>query len=82
MPQDVQQAIANWAQWIDYWAVDWDNKGDAFHNQWQSYRTRQDKNLDLTTQHQYEKAGRYTIVVKVIDILGNDTTKAMELEVP
>jgi hypothetical protein len=25
--------------------VDWDNKGDTFHNQWQTYRTR--KNRDL-----------------------------------
>jgi len=28
------------SQWIDYWAVDWDNRGDAFHNEWQTYRTR------------------------------------------
>ena len=44
-PQDVQTAITHWEQWIDYWAVDWDNKGDTFHNQWQTYRTRKDKSL-------------------------------------
>jgi hypothetical protein len=45
-----------------------------FENEWQSFRTRQDRDLELTTaKHTYEKAGRYTIAVKVIDIFGNDT---------
>jgi len=25
---------------IDYWAIDWDYKGDTFHNQWQSFRVK------------------------------------------
>jgi site-specific DNA-methyltransferase (adenine-specific)/adenine-specific DNA-methyltransferase len=45
-----------------------------FENQWQSFRTRQDRDLDLkTATHFYPKAGRYTVAVKVIDIFGNDT---------
>jgi adenine-specific DNA-methyltransferase len=45
-----------------------------FENEWQSFRTRQDRDLELTTaQHTYPKPGRYTIAVKVIDIFGNDT---------
>lgn len=45
-----------------------------FENEWQSFRTRQDRDLDLTSaSHAYPKAGRYTIAVKVIDIFGNDT---------
>ncbi len=45
-----------------------------FENQWQSFRTRRDRNLELTSApHTYEKPGRYTIAVKVIDIFGNDT---------
>ena len=82
VPHDVQQAITNWSQWIDYWAVDWDNKGDAFHNEWQSYRTRKIKDLEASAQHHYEHGGRYMVVVKVIDILGNDTTKALQIDVP
>jgi DNA modification methylase len=81
VPADVQHAITQWSQWIDYWAVDWDNKGDTFHNAWQSYRTRQDRNIALTTTHHYETSGTYRIVVKVIDILGNDTTKALQIAV-
>ncbi len=37
VPADVQKAVTHWSQWIDYWAVDWDNKDDTFHNQWQAY---------------------------------------------
>lgn len=45
-----------------------------FENEWQSFRTRQSRNLELTTaSHIYTKPGRYTIAVKVIDIFGNDT---------
>jgi adenine-specific DNA-methyltransferase len=81
VPAEVQKAITHWSQWIDYWAVDWDNKGDTFHNVWQTYRTHQDKTLKLKASHVYEAAGEYVIMVKVIDILGNDTTKALKITV-
>lgn len=45
-----------------------------FENEWQSFRTRKNRNLELTSaQHTYPQPGRYTIAVKVIDIFGNDT---------
>ncbi len=45
-----------------------------FENEWQSFRTRQDRELELSSAtHTYPKAGRYIIAVKVIDIFGNDT---------
>ncbi len=45
-----------------------------FENDWQSFRTRQDRDLELTSAaHAYPKPGRYTVAVKVIDIFGNDT---------
>jgi hypothetical protein len=51
-----------------------------FENQWQSFRTRQDRDLDLTSaRHTYPKPGRYTIAVKVIDIFGNDTMTLLPL---
>jgi len=81
VPADVQKAITHWSQWIDYWAVDWDNKDDTFHNEWQTYRTRKSKDLSLTTTHEYTEPGDYTVVVKVIDILGNDTTKTLSVKV-
>lgn len=45
-----------------------------FENEWQSFRTRRDRDLELlSATHTYTKPGRYTIAVKVIDIFGNDT---------
>ena len=77
VPDDVRRAVTHWEQWIDYWAVDWDNKGDAFHNMWQSYRTRKDKSLQKRITHRYEEPGEYKVFVKLIDIMGNDTTKTV-----
>jgi adenine-specific DNA-methyltransferase len=81
VPEDVRRTVKHWSQWVDYWAVDWDNKGDTFHNQWQTYRTRKEPKLDLETKHTYDAPGEYTVVVKVIDILGNDTTKTVKVKV-
>ena len=45
-----------------------------FENEWQSFRTRQNRDLELkTSAHTYTKPGRYIVAIKVIDIFGNDT---------
>ncbi len=81
IPEEARKAIKHWSQLIDYWAVDWDFKSDTFHNQWQTYRTRKEPKINLETKHSYPEPGKYTIVVKVIDILGNDTTKTLDVKV-
>jgi len=81
VPPEVQRGITHWSQWIDYWSVDWNYRGDTFHNEWQSYRTKSQKELALSAEWEYEEAGAYQVLVKVIDILGNDTTKAVQVEV-
>jgi site-specific DNA-methyltransferase (adenine-specific)/adenine-specific DNA-methyltransferase len=53
-----------------------------FENEWQSFRTRQSRDLELTSvPFTYPKPGRYTIAVKVIDIFGNDTMTLMPVTV-
>jgi len=47
IPEEVRKAIKHWSQMVDYWAADWDYKGDTLHNQWQSYRTRKDPRIEL-----------------------------------
>jgi hypothetical protein len=81
VPDDIRKAVTHWEQWIDYWAVDWNNREDTFHNEWQDYRSRKKRDLQKTISHTYEKPGNYIIMVKVIDILGNDTTKSLKVEV-
>jgi hypothetical protein len=90
VPDDLRAQVKKWSDWIDYWAVDWDfasagsaqAKEDTFHNQWQSYRTR--RHLSLVTEsdpYTYQNPGNYKVLVKVVDIFGNDTTKLIEVEV-
>lgn len=56
--------------------------GYIFENEWQSFRTRRDRALELTSAlHVYDTPGRKVIAVKVIDIFGNDTTKVFGVEV-
>lgn len=81
VPEEVQGKITHWSQWIDYWAIDWNYRDDTFHNEWQSYRTKQNPKIELVATYAYDKKGEYTVLVKVIDILGNDTTKAIEITV-
>ncbi len=61
--------------------MDWDYKQDTFHNQWQAYRTRKGPKIELEAKYRYAEPGKYAVVVKVIDILGNDTTKTVEMTV-
>ena len=53
-----------------------------FENEWQSFRTRKSRDLELTSApHTYTNAGRYTVAVKVIDIFGNDTMTLVPVSV-
>jgi DNA modification methylase len=89
IPQEVRDKINKWSDYIDYWSVDWDWNEDTpsaslragFHNMWQSYRTRKERKLELTSDaHKYENSGDHKIMVKVIDIFGNDTTHVIEVK--
>ena len=78
----MRERIESWSDLIDYWSVDFDFTDDTFHNQWQAYRTREEPKLARESdRHEYEEPGRHTIVVKIIDIFGNDTTKLAEVAV-
>jgi len=53
-----------------------------FENEWQSFRTKKDRELELTSaSHTYEKKGRYIIAVKVVDIFGNDTMTLVPINI-
>ena len=55
--------------------------GYIFENEWQSFRTKKDKKLELVTSEREVASGKYKIAVKVVDIFGNDTTKVIEVKV-
>ena len=82
IPHEVRNKVTEWSDYIDYWAVDWDFRNDTFMQGWVAYRTRKDRTLPLISDsHAYETPGKYRALVKVIDIFGNDTSQALDIEV-
>lgn len=55
--------------------------GYIFENEWQSFRTKKDKKLELTSSEKEMTSGKHKIAIKVVDIFGNDTTKVIEVKV-
>ena len=82
IPDDVRSKVKKWSDYIDYWAVDWDFRNDTFMQGWVAYRTRKQRTLTLVSDpHTYRGPGKYRVLVKVIDIFGNDTSQAYDVEV-
>jgi len=82
IPDEVRSKVKKWSDYIDYWAIDWDFQNDTFMQSWVAYRTRKERKLPLTSDtHMYDRPGRYRILVKVIDIFGNDTSQVFDVEV-
>ena len=52
-----------------------------FDNEWQSFRTKKNRNLELTSVAKEMSKGTYKVAVKVVDIFGNDTTKVLEVKI-
>ena len=53
-----------------------------FENEWQSFRTKKTPTLEFTSiSHEYKAAGKYKVMIKVVDILGIDTSKIIEVNI-
>ena len=53
----------------------------VFENEWQSFRTKKDRTIELKSAFRECPKGRRKIAVKVVDIFGNDTMKVIEVNV-
>ena len=78
---DISEKIKDSIDLIDYWAIDWNYQGDTFHNQWQDYRTKKEPRVDKKASYNYEKAGEYQVMVKVIDVFGGDVSKIVKIKI-
>ena len=79
-----ERAVKSGFDFIDFWAVDFDWHPDSpFNHHWQDYRTRKDRSLKTVSEagHAYEKPGKHTICVKVVDVFGCDTSMTLEVSV-
>jgi len=78
---EIARKVKDSRELIDYWAIDWDYKGDTFHNQWQSFRVKKNPRVDYQAIHKYSDVEEYEIMVKVVDVFGNDTNKILKVEI-
>ena len=79
-----ERAVKSGFDFIDFWAVDFDwHPGQPFHHDWQDYRTRKDRSLKTVSDagHEYDKPGKHTICVKVVDVFGCDTSIVLDVTV-
>jgi len=53
----------------------------VFENEWQSFRTKKDRSLELKSVAHECPPGRRKVAVKVVDIFGNDTMTIVEVMV-
>lgn len=53
----------------------------VFENEWQSFRTKKDRSLELTSVAHECQPGRRKVAVKVVDIFGNDTMTIVDVSV-
>ncbi len=60
----------------DFWTGDY-----IFENEWQDFRTKKKRDLELETPLIEVKKGKRKIAIKVVDIFGNDTMKIIEITV-
>ncbi len=63
-------------EWEEIWTGEY-----IFENEWQSFRTKKDRALELTSSLCECEPGRRKLGVKVVDIFGNDTMMIIEVNV-
>jgi hypothetical protein len=79
-----ERAVKSGFDFIDFWAIDFDwRPALPFKHHWQDYRTRKDRSLKTVSDasYVYDKPGRHTICVKVVDVFGCDTSMTLQVEV-
>jgi hypothetical protein len=59
----------------DVWTGDY-----IFDNEWQSFRTKKNRNLEFKSAPKELPKGDYKVAVKVVDIFGNDTTRVIDVK--
>jgi site-specific DNA-methyltransferase (adenine-specific)/adenine-specific DNA-methyltransferase len=70
------KAIQEKQQYEEIWTGDY-----IFENEWQTFRTKKNRDLELKTPLKEIGKGKKKIAVKVVDIFGNDTMKVIEVNI-
>lgn len=60
----------------DVWTGDY-----IFDNEWQSFRTKKNRNLEFKSAPKELPKGDRKVAIKVVDIFGNDTTRVIDVKI-
>ncbi len=82
VPDDVREKITKWSDYVDYWAVDWGFQRRHVHARsgYVPDAPRSNARARLGVAH-IRRAGEYRVMIKVIDVFGNDTSKLVTISV-
>lgn len=80
-PQAVLPGTGPEQQNLPGWDEQWTGEY-IFENEWQSFRTKKDRSLELTSTPHECAPGRRKIAIKVVDIFGNDTMTIIDINIP
>jgi DNA modification methylase len=74
LPGMEQPHLMRLPEYEEVWTGDY-----VFENEWQSFRTKKDRSLELKSAFKECVPGHRKVAVKVVDIFGNDTMKIIEV---
>ena len=74
--KNVDPSTGSGGEWEEQWTGDY-----IFENEWQSFRTKKDRSIELKSVFHECEPGRRKLAVKVVDIFGNDTMTIVEVSV-
>ena len=77
LSDSARETLSSSSEYEEVWTGDY-----VFENEWQSFRTKKDRSLELTSVFHECTPGRRKIAVKVVDIFGNDTMTILDINIP
>ena len=72
----MESAQGELTEYEEVWTGDY-----VFENEWQSFRTKKDRSLELKSVFRECTPGRRKVAVKVVDIFGNDTMTIVDVNI-
>ena len=79
---EITAKLVSFHDLIDYWAIDFNHSSNCFHNVWFSYKTPKNRTLELISEtYKYVEPKQYQILVKVINIFGQESIQSYNINI-
>ena len=76
------EGVGTWTEGVDSWGVDWEHRGETFNLDWVSCNCREDPGVQLSSPpHRYAEPGDHDLAVKVVDVLGDEVVRIIQVTV-